>query len=152
MKTKQEQIEEMTKLIQAEYKQWLDVAGVIPEGTTYYAECLGCAIDSAEILYNVAGYRKTFTSDLASDMQNAFKEGYEKGCETCEQAWDNGYNDGYESGKEDGVKEFAEKVKGEVYPFLQAEMYNKKHFITGDLIRDKLLENQNIGILKAQDV
>ena len=108
---REEQIEEMTKLIQAEYKQWLDVTGVIPEGTTYYAECLGCAIDSAETLYNVAGYRKTFTSDLASDMQNAFKEGYEKGCETCEQAWDNGYNDGYESGKEDGVKEFAEELK-----------------------------------------
>ena len=50
------------------------------------------------------------------------------------------------------VQDFAEKVKGEVYPFLQAEMYNKKHFITGDLISDKLLENQNIGILKAQDV
>ena len=50
------------------------------------------------------------------------------------------------------VQDFAEKVKEEVYPFLQAEMYNKKHFITGDLISDKLLENQNIGILKAQDV
>ena len=50
------------------------------------------------------------------------------------------------------VREFAGKVKEEVYPFLQAEMYNKKHFITGDLISDKLLENQNIGILKAQDV
>ena len=54
--------------------------------------------------------------------------------------------------KIEAVKEFAEKVKEEVYPFLQAEMYNKKHFITGDLISDKLLENQNIGILKAQDV
>lgn len=31
----------------------------------------------AETLYN-AGYRKTFTSDLASDTQKAFKEGYEK--------------------------------------------------------------------------
>lgn len=50
------------------------------------------------------------------------------------------------------VQDFADKVKEEVYPFLQAEMYNKKHFITGDLISDKLLENQNIGILKAQDV
>lgn len=29
----------------------------------------------AEALYN-AGYRKTFTSDLASDTQKAFKEGY----------------------------------------------------------------------------
>lgn len=32
----------------------------------------------AESLYN-AGYRKTFTSDLASDTQKAYKEGYEKG-------------------------------------------------------------------------
>lgn len=32
----------------------------------------------AESLYN-AGYRKTFTSDLASDTQKAFKEGYIKG-------------------------------------------------------------------------
>lgn len=31
----------------------------------------------AESLYN-AGYRKTFTSDIASDTQKAFKEGYEK--------------------------------------------------------------------------
>ena len=50
------------------------------------------------------------------------------------------------------VQDFANKVKEEVYPFLQAEMYNKKHFITGDSVSDKLLENQNIGILKAQDV
>lgn len=81
-------------------------------------ECAKCdfkqgmcnAYRHAETLYN-AGYRKTFTSDLASDTQKAFKEGYEKGCETCAQSWDNGYNDGYESGKEDGVKEFAERVK-----------------------------------------
>lgn len=32
----------------------------------------------AEALYN-AGYRKTFTSDLASDTQKAYKEGYIKG-------------------------------------------------------------------------
>lgn len=55
--TKQEQIDEMTKFIQIEYEQWLDTTGVIPKATTYYAECLGCAIDSAEALYN-AGYRK----------------------------------------------------------------------------------------------
>ncbi len=44
------------------------------------------------------------------------------------------------------------KVKEKVYPFLQAEMYNKKHFIAGDSVNDKLRENQNIGILIAQDV
>ena len=72
--------------------------------------CCDNALSPAVKIYE-AGYRKTFTSDIASDTQNAFKEGYEKGCETCAQAWDNGYNDGYESGKEDGVKEFAEELK-----------------------------------------
>lgn len=91
--TKQEQIEEMAKIVDEMYNVYTTTADDIAEG-----------------LYN-AGYRKTFTSDLASDMQMAFKEGYEKGCETCGQAWDNGYNDGYGSGKEDGVKEFAEKLK-----------------------------------------
>ena len=37
----------------------------------------------AEALYN-AGYRKTFTSDLASDTQKAYKEGYKKGIEETE--------------------------------------------------------------------
>ena len=74
---REEQIEEMEKIIKAEYEQWLDTTGVIPKATTYYAECLGCAIDSAEELYN-AGYRKTFTNEMVSDTQKAYKEGYEK--------------------------------------------------------------------------
>lgn len=37
-----------------------------------------CIQDGAVALYN-AGYRKTFTSDLASDTQKAYKDGYEKG-------------------------------------------------------------------------
>ena len=142
MKTKQEQIEEMTKLIQAEYKQWLDVTGVIPEGTTYYAECMGCAIDGAEALYD-AGYRKTFTSDIASDTQKAFKEGYKKGCETCVQAWANGYNYGYESGKDDGVREFAEKVKGKSEMFLVAKgdgVYGEKLYVSIEEIDELLKE------------
>lgn len=90
---REEQIAEIAKIIDEMYWVYDTTAGDIAEG-----------------LYN-AGYRKTFTSDLASDTQKAFKEGYEKGCETCEQAWDNGYNDGYGSGKEDGVREFAEELK-----------------------------------------
>lgn len=48
-----------------------------------YIELDGNDIDhiaeqTAENLYN-AGYRKTFTSDLASDTQKAYKEGYIKG-------------------------------------------------------------------------
>lgn len=52
------------------------------------------------------------------------------------------------------LKQFAERIKNEVYPFLQAEMYNKKYFITGNIESDICCEhqNQNIGIIKAQDV
>ena len=39
--------------------------------------CCDNALSPAVKIYE-AGYRKTFTSDIASDTQNAFKEGYEK--------------------------------------------------------------------------
>lgn len=56
--------------------------------------------------------------------------------------------------RKQAVNEFAERIKNEVYPFLQAEMYNKKYFITGNIESDICREhqNQNIGIIKAQDV
>lgn len=72
--TRQEQIEEMA------------VIGCVRNPQAHTAEeCAKCdfkqgqcnAYRHAEKLYN-AGYRKTFTSDLASDTQKAFKEGYEK--------------------------------------------------------------------------
>ena len=105
---REEQIAEMAKIICGRVEDDICIID-----RTSCDSCCNWA-RQAEKIYN-AGYRKTFTSDLASDTQKAFKEGYEKGCETCEQAWDNGYNDGYESGKEDGVKEFAEKVKSKSY-------------------------------------
>lgn len=58
--TKQEQIEEMAKIVDEMYNVYTTTADDIADG-----------------LYN-AGYRKTFTSDLASDTQKAFKDGYEK--------------------------------------------------------------------------
>lgn len=39
--------------------------------------CCDNALSPAVKIYE-AGYRKTFTSDIASDTQKAFKEGYEK--------------------------------------------------------------------------
>lgn len=72
--TKQEQIEEMA------------VIGCVRNPQAHTAEeCAKCdfkqgqcnAYRHAEKLYNV-GYRKTFTSDIASDTQKAFKEWYEK--------------------------------------------------------------------------
>lgn len=56
---KEQQIEEMAKKIRVSYSN------------------SPCTTDAAEAIYN-AGYRKTFTSDIASDTQKAFKEGYEK--------------------------------------------------------------------------
>lgn len=81
--TKQEQIEEMAKIVDEMYNVYTTTAEDIAEG-----------------IYN-AGYRNTFTSDT----QKAFKEGYEKGCEACAQSWDNGYNDGFEDGKEQAYKD-----------------------------------------------
>ena len=68
--TKQEQIEEIAKTMCEEF------------GTDTCKFDCPCRDDCAnndisERLYN-AGYRKTFTSDLASDTQKALKEEYEK--------------------------------------------------------------------------
>ena len=137
--TKQEQIEEMAKIVDEMYNVYTTTADDIAEG-----------------LYN-AGYRKVgeaeierlkaeneeLTKVVSSKVYDLIDNAKE--IADAREAWE-------KQAKIEAVKEFAEKVKGEVYPFLQAEMYNKKHFITGDLISDKLLENQNIGILKAQDV
>lgn len=47
--------------------------------------CICSEKEHAEALYN-AGYRKTFTSELASDTQKAFKEGYKKAMADVESA------------------------------------------------------------------
>lgn len=140
--TKQEQIEEMSRKI-------------------YYARSkvngIATSSDIAEALYK-AGYRKI---DNKASLKNEIKH-LNTIVERLDELLAKGIDeyimgiDGVEGLKDmwerSAVMAFAEKVKEEVYPFLQAEMYNEKHFITGDLISDKLLENQNIGILKAQDV
>ena len=69
--TKQEQIEEMAKIICGRVKDDIYIID-----RTSCDSCCNWA-RQAEKIYN-AGYRKTFTSDLASDTQKAFKEGYEK--------------------------------------------------------------------------
>lgn len=55
MKTEREQIERMAEIIKNDYKQWLDITGVFPEGSLYYFECLGGGFDCARLLYE-AGY------------------------------------------------------------------------------------------------
>ena len=115
-------------------------------------------VDIVYGLYN-AGYRKIKEKDETLEKQIKYLNTI---VERLDELLGKGINDyimgidGVDGLKDmwerSAVRKFAEKVKEEVYPFLQAEMYNKKHFITGDSVSDKLLENQNIGILKAQDV
>lgn len=66
MRTKQEQIEEIKQVLIKTCKRCR------PFEEDYMQSRY------AEALYN-AGYRKTFTSDLASNTQKVFKEGYIKG-------------------------------------------------------------------------
>ena len=73
--TKQDQVKEILEVI----KHCGDYTGRDCAECDYrlYGHCNNQKQCEAEALYN-AGYRKTFTSDLASDTQKAFKEGYEK--------------------------------------------------------------------------
>ncbi len=99
--TKQEQIEEMAKIIM----------GAIDE-TIQYKQAPANAAEAtieAEALYN-AGYRKTFTSDLASDTQKAFKEGYRKGFEDRADKIDNLLTK-LKTARIEAVKDFAESLK-----------------------------------------
>lgn len=144
--TKQEQIEEMAKIVDEMYNVYTTTADDIADG-----------------LYN-AGYRNTFTSDLANDTQKAYKEGYEKAqselkteierlrttlrqcntelnsaleslksqcreigelkaenetyCKQITQAYDTGYDDGYDSCQDD-----IKQAKIDVLNKLKAKSY-----------------------------
>lgn len=55
---KQERISEIADIINANYKEWFDTAGIIPEGTSYYAECLETGAYYCAVALYEAGYRK----------------------------------------------------------------------------------------------
>ncbi len=65
------EIEKMAAIIEADYKEWLDITGCLPDCSSYYYECLGGAKDSAEKLYN-AGYGdvKQALEDYATKLHN----------------------------------------------------------------------------------
>ena len=73
MDDKEKQIEEMTEIIKADYKEWLDITGCLPEGTSYYYECLGGAEDCAKKLYD-NGYRKVENITLNIDLGDCTPE------------------------------------------------------------------------------
>ena len=93
--TKQEQIEEMANYIE----KWCYYK--VDDGC--FDKKMNCISFLAMELYN-AGYRNTFTSDIASDTQKAFKEGYIKG-----------NIDGMLLARKETVKEFAEKLKEKLF-------------------------------------
>ncbi len=121
----------------------------------------GCAInckahrDTAEALYN-AGYRKTFTSDLASDTQKAYKEGYIKGIEdreaenerlterlkqvllSIDTVKEMNAMCNIDEQRKQAVKEFAEWIKDNItdIPFCNQKAYN----IFCDMVNEKLKE------------
>lgn len=75
--------------------------------------CEGSTLADCEALYN-AGYRKTFTSDLASDTQKAFKEGYIKGVEEVKAEYEKPIDKFIKDREAQVVKEFAEKLKKQI--------------------------------------
>lgn len=92
------QIEEIKQIIYNDYKQWLDVTGCIPKGTTYYAECLGGAIDCAEKLYN-AGYRKLPENAVVLTVKQ------------CMEIVEDNYDIGYNHARKETAKEIYQKGK-----------------------------------------
>lgn len=73
MESKEKEIEKMMLAV----PQKIVAFDMNPKGQHLYGEQRK---EIAEALYD-AGYRKTFTSDLASDTQKAYKSGYLKGLE-----------------------------------------------------------------------
>lgn len=67
MEDREKQIKEMSEIIKADYKEWLDITGCLPQGTTYYYECLGGGEDCAKKLYD-AGFRKMDEVTLRIDL------------------------------------------------------------------------------------
>lgn len=68
--TREQQIEELAKLIQTKEISHCD-------DDMHCEDCYCGCKGMAEMIYK-AGYRNTFTSDIASVTQKAYKEGYEK--------------------------------------------------------------------------
>ncbi len=98
MKTKQEQVEELATIISNSCER---------HGTDLREP----EIDLIAIDVYSEGYRKTFTSDLASDTQKAFKEGYEKGAEEMRKEAKKTIEKFIKYRERQAVKEFAERLK-----------------------------------------
>lgn len=135
--TKQEQIEEMRREL---YCAMSKVNGI------------AFSSDLAEALYN-AGYRKTFTGDLASDTQKAYKEGYEKGAEEMRIEAKKPIEKFIKQRERQAVKEFSEKLIRLVFNYLDVENAEQAEqlslidsTLTYDVILhaiDKLIKEEN---------
>lgn len=64
----EKEIERMAieQIIRDEFIEWLNVAGCIPQGTTYWCECMGCIEDSAAKLVSAGiGDKKQAVKEFA---------------------------------------------------------------------------------------
>lgn len=144
MNNKEKEIEELAKFMRftacGKYKECENEKCVM---------CFCPSKEDAEILYN-AGYRKTFTSDLASVAQKAYKEGYEQGTADAREEFKfitqrnkellkerdevqknyvavlkhNAYlRNCIREEKKEAVKEFAEKLKAKAWQGYDVGMY-----------------------------
>lgn len=103
MESKEKEIEEMMLTV----PQKIVAFDMTPKGQHLYGEQRK---EIAEALYN-AGYRKTFTSELASDSQKAHKDGYKKGLNSKLTS------DFVMVAQKIAVEKFAEKLKRECHNF-----------------------------------
>lgn len=123
---KEQQIEEIAKYSCNACEMGFDIDGGCAQGNNY--KTCRTSKETAEYIYN-AGYRKTFTSDLASNTQKAFKEGYDKGFDEQKaeierleaeiERLERVVNDQNELcwGCKKSVREFAEELKGRCHNY-----------------------------------
>lgn len=75
---KQERISEIADIINTNYKEWFDTAGIIPEGSSHYAECLEAGAYYCAVALYDAGYRK----EPLGKIENEIRDG--SGCSILE--------------------------------------------------------------------
>lgn len=111
------QIEEIDELIREKFHGQVAYRMDISKYGGFNGYTPLCTYDISKALYN-AGYRKTFTSDLASDTQKAYKEGYIKGIEERLKAqlseFEKPITQFVKDRNAQAVKEFAEKLKKQI--------------------------------------
>lgn len=121
--------------------------GLVDDASNWLQNAMIGGVNLADIL--------TLINELESENERLEKENkrLNKAINNVQKGFDNGEFISKDC-RISALKQFADKIKTQVYLFLQAKMFNEKYYITGnpesDIYREQ--KNQNIGILKAQDI